>query len=79
MDDQKIFDEWKVDCNECERWWLNQCDGVKKGINSPCKSFLATRNVVIPQQIKALQKRIFWLTVADVLLGITAVCLWVWR
>lgn len=57
---EKIFEDWEeVDCNECERWWLNQCDGAKthgKGSKLTCTSFLATRKVVIPLQIKALQK-----------------------
>lgn len=56
----KRFEDWKeVSCNECERWWLNQCDGAKthgKGSKMPCTSFLATRRVVIPLQIKSLQK-----------------------
>lgn len=55
----KRFEDWEqVDCNECERYWLNQCDGAKthgKGSKMPCTSFLATRNVVIPLQIKSLQ------------------------
>lgn len=55
----KIFEDWEeVDCNNCERYWLNQCDGAKthgKGSNLRCTSFLATRNIVIPEQIKALQ------------------------
>lgn len=63
--DKKIFDDYlSVDCNDCERWWLNQCDGVKtlsEGQKVPCKTFLATRNVIIPQQIKMLQKRVLWL------------------
>ncbi len=56
----KRFEDWEeVDCNECERYWLNQCDGAKthgKGSKLTCTSFLATRNVVIPEQIKSLQK-----------------------
>lgn len=52
----KIFDDWvKVDCEQCERWWQNQCDGVCEGENRPCNSFLATRSVILPEQIKRLQ------------------------
>ncbi len=58
--ERKIFDDFQeVDCNECERYYLNQCDGAKtlgKGSKLTCTSFLATRNVVIPEQIKSLQK-----------------------
>lgn len=56
----KRFEDWEeVDCNECERYWLNQCDGAKthgKGSKLTCTSFLATRNIVIPEQIKSLQR-----------------------
>ena len=56
------FDEWtEVDCNECARYWDSSCDGVSKGQNRLCTSFLATRSVVIPEEIKALEKRIKWL------------------
>lgn len=62
MSDKKIFDDFKeVECNECERWWLNQCDGACKGSQKPCSSFLATRSVVIPAQIKSLKSQLRWL------------------
>ena len=65
MSDQKRFEEWeKVDCNECERWWTNQCDGAnihEKRSKRLCNSFLATRSVIIPEQIKRLSERINWL------------------
>lgn len=57
MSELKRFEEWiKVDCNDCERWWVNQCDGVK---DKPrvCMSYLATRKTVIPKQIESLQKK----------------------
>ena len=62
---KKIFDDFTcVDCNDCERWWLNQCDGVKpstsnsNGSTRVCNGFLATRNIHIPQKIKTQQKQI---------------------
>lgn len=65
--ENKRFEEWTpVDCNECSRYWDNQCDGVKCKTNSDkdstgstrlCNSFLPVRKVVIPAQIKALEKR----------------------
>ena len=77
-DNKKIFDDFPtVDCNECERYWLNQCDGVKPSSEAqkvPCNSFLATRKVVIPQQIKRLQKSVFWLELSVVSL---AVCIFI--
>ena len=70
----KRFEDWEeVDCNECERYWLNQCDGAKtlgKGSNLPCTSFLATRKVVIPLQIKALQNENKSVTKCIVLLSL---------
>jgi len=60
--EQKIFGEFQeVDCNQCERYYLNQCDGAKcsnKVQKVPCNSFLATRSVVIPKQIEKLNKSV---------------------
>jgi hypothetical protein len=69
---QKRFDEWEVDCNTCERYWLNQCDGAKCGSEAkkqPCRSYFATRSVVIPEQIKTLEKGIFRLKIATCVLA----------
>lgn len=61
--DNKIFDEFpKVDCNECEHWWLNQCDGTEKDEHKVCHSFAATRHLVIPEQIKDLERKVNSLT-----------------
>ena len=63
MSDRKIFEDFsEVDCNECEHWWMNQCDGASKGSRIGCNSFLATRSVVIPARIETLEKSIKWLT-----------------
>lgn len=71
---EKIFEDWEqVDCNECERYWLNQCDGAKthgKGSKLTCTSFLATRKVVIPLQIKRLQNDVKWLKIGIVSIAI---------
>lgn len=58
MEDKKIFDEYQVECNECQRYWNDQCDGVREGTTKPCTSFLATRRTNIPEQIKNLEKRL---------------------
>ena len=66
-EEPKRFEDWlpKVNCNECARYWDNQCDGVKCDTNSDnpstgstrlCNSYLPVRKVVIPAQIKALEK-----------------------
>ena len=74
MNDRKVFDEFPtVDCNECERWWLDQCDGVKateKGSKRACSTFIATRQLIIPKQIESLQKRVKLLGWALILLGV---------
>ena len=63
----KRFEDWiEVDCNECTHWWDNSCDGAKYPLErprTPCNSFLATRSVIIPEQIKTLlraNKRLWW-------------------
>lgn len=55
----KRFEDWpmKVDCNECQRYWDSSCDAAPQGSERRCNSFLATREIVIPGQIKDLQRR----------------------
>ena len=58
----KRFEDWEeVDCNECARYWDSSCDGVSKGSKKACNSFLATRSVVIPARLNALEKSNKWL------------------
>lgn len=59
----KRFDEWNelVDCNECELYYLNQCDGVPVAQKRSCTSFKATRHISIPQELKWLKTRLKWL------------------
>lgn len=65
---QTIFDDWNetVNCNECARYWDSSCDGVSCGVKRTCTSFLATRSVVIPEQIKNLTDLVKWLIVAQI-------------
>ena len=71
----KRFDDYtEVNCNDCGRYWDNSCDGAPVGSQRVCNSFLATRSIVIPAQIKSLEKRLerlrglmktlAWITVA---------------
>ena len=79
MSETKRFSDWQeVDCNECAHYWDSSCDGSCKGSKKPCTSFLATRSVVIPLQIKALREHLRWLygvvileAIAIVVLGVT--------
>lgn len=68
MSESKRFQDWEeVSCNGCARYYDNSCDGVSKGSKRTCNSFLATRSVVLPEQIKACQNAIKWLTGAIVI------------
>lgn len=82
MSEQKRFEDWtEVDCSECERWWTSQCDGAKKGSRTPCNSFLATRSIVIPEQIKDLQranKILSWVVLWHMVLFVAYVLLMEW-
>lgn len=75
----KIFEDFPtVDCNDCEHWWTNQCDGVKTSQNASktlCRTFKATRSVVIPEQIKWLKTRLKLLTVALAVLAAVQIIL----
>jgi hypothetical protein len=77
----KRFDEWdaKVDCNECSHYWDNSCDGVQKGQNRPCNSFLATRSIVLPERIKSLENVNKRLKTAIILLCVCVLVLTVWQ
>ena len=76
-EEPKRFSEWvEVDCNECQRYWDNSCDGCKdalKGSKTPCNSFLATRQVKIPQEIERLKKGYNGLKTAFVILSVIVV------
>ena len=70
----KRFEDWEeVNCNDCQRYWDSSCDGVQKGSQKPCNSFLATRSVIIPLQVKSLQKSVKWLSVANALFAIALI------
>lgn len=70
----KRFEDWEeVDCNSCARYWDSSCDSVSKGSKKPCNSFLATRSMVIPQQIDSLRIKINTLTVSVVVLAISLI------
>ena len=55
--EQKIFDEYEVDCNDCQRYWLDQCDGSKVNVQKPCSSFLATKKMDIPEKVKSIEEK----------------------
>lgn len=82
------FDEWEslADynvCNNCERFWNNQCDGEPSKVpNQKCPSeaftgslcdFTPTRKVTIPLEIKTLQNGCNRLKTAIVILAVVEV------
>ena len=56
--ESKIFDDYLVDCNECQSYWLDQCDGAKVGSQKACTAFKAVRRTDLPEQIENLEKRL---------------------
>ena len=72
------FDDWEdinmVDCNNCKHYLSDDCDGVVPvGSEKPCKAFLATRKVLFPEKIKALEKAVRWLSVSVLILAAVVV------
>ena len=74
---KKRFEDWEdVDCNQCERYWDNSCDGAPlKGSRRVCTAFSATRSVIIPLQIKRLERRLEGLTAASAIMAAAIVIL----
>ena len=77
MNDNKIFDNYEVECNECQHYWTDSCDGVPISQKRNCTSFVATRTTDIPMQIKILGERcdklklaIIGVAILDVILGV---------
>ena len=59
MSESKRFEDWnEVDCNDCQHYWTDTCDGTTVGSEKRCNSFVATKRVDIPEQIKWLRGRV---------------------
>ena len=78
MTDKSIFDNWNdvVNCNDCAKYWDDSCDGVSKGSKRLCNSFVATRTIVIPEKLKALDKRLKYFGAATITLALLNLILW---
>lgn len=72
MEDMRIFEEVEVDCNNCEAYWLNQCDGASN-YTTKCVSYIPTKRVDIPRKIQALEKRINTLSKFVFILSISVI------
>ena len=74
MSEKKVFEDFpEVDCNQCEPYWNNQCDGTTKGSDRLCNGFRPVRRVKIPEELESLRKRLEWLNVALTLESIVIV------
>lgn len=72
----KVFDDFPtVDCEECESWQLNQCDGVPVGSQRSCTAYKAVRRLNTPLQIKALQKGYKDLRMASIINSVAIILL----
>jgi hypothetical protein len=63
MTKPKIFDDFPtVECNECERYYLNQCDAnmPTNGSKMPCTAFIPVRGVSIPKELNRLKRAFKW-------------------
>ena len=60
-EERKVFDDYEVECNTCEKYWINQCDGVKPGEPRKCNSYVAVRKMDVVQQIDKNTKDIKFL------------------
>jgi hypothetical protein len=54
-DKTKVFDEFQVECTECEHYWDNSCDGVKCFEEKHCTSYKATKRMEIPKAIDKIK------------------------
>lgn len=54
----KMFDDYiPVDCNDCQHYWNDACDGVQAADREvPCTSYIATRTSDIPKRIERLEE-----------------------
>ena len=73
----KIFDNYEVECNECQHYWRDTCDGVPIEKKRNCTSYTATRTSDIPEQIKQLREAVNtverinrWIGIALIFYGI---------
>ena len=72
----KVFDDFPtVDCEECEHWQLNKCDGTSVGSERSCTAYKAIRRLNTPYEIKMLQKGYKDLTRASIINSVAIILL----
>lgn len=75
------FDDWDdlVDCNKCQRYYDDTCDGTKVGYKKKCNSYVATRSSDLPARIGKLEKRVRDNEILWSILTISLLLLEFWR
>lgn len=69
---QPIFEEYPVvDCEDCQSYWKDECDGTPVGSEKVCKAFKATRRRDIPLKTEWLLRGYKRLTIG-LLMGCAA-------
>lgn len=71
----KIFDDYEVECNDCQHYWDDTCDGVPIGTKRKCDSFIATRTTDIPLQLSFVKKKVDRLKIAIAIVGVIDIIL----
>lgn len=71
----KIFDDYEVECNDCQHYWDDTCDGVPIAKKRNCTSFIATRTTDIPLQITFVNKKVDRLKIAIAIVGVIDIIL----
>ena len=73
----KMFDDYiPVDCNDCQHYWNDACDGVQAADREvPCTSYIATRTSDIPKRIERLEKNVKELYTNSIVYGVIIIAM----
>lgn len=73
----KVFDDYiPVDCNDCQHYWNDACDGVQSADReAPCTSYIATRTSDIPKRIERLERDLKLMSTSHIIFGVAIVVL----
>lgn len=73
----KVFDDYiPVDCNDCQHYWNDTCDGVQSADREvPCTSYIATRTSDIPKRIERLEKNVKELYTNSIVYGVIIIAM----
>lgn len=71
------FDDWEVDCGDCQHYWDDSCIGVPIEQKRNCTAFVATKKVDIPVRIERIESEVRGLRVAIGILGTWLLVTWI--